>query len=61
MQGHQPKVNVPLGVYESEPSVDVPLLRLQAGDPTEVRLGNVALQFDWATCMHAVEQHIIRT
>jgi len=43
MQGHQPEVNVPLGIQESEPSTEVSLLRLQAGDPTEVRRGNVAL------------------
>jgi len=61
IQGHQPKVNVPLGVHESKPSAEVPLLQLQAGDPTEVRLDNIALQFNWATCTHAVEQHMTKT
>ena len=61
MQGHQLEVKVPTGVQESEPSAEVSLLRLHAGDPTEVRLGNVALRFDWATCTHAVEQRVTRT
>ena len=61
MQGHQLEVKVPSGVQESEPSAEVSLLRLQAGDPTEVRLSNVALRFDWATCTHAVEQRVTRT
>ena len=30
-------------VQESEPSIEVSFLRLQASDPTEVYLGNVAL------------------
>ena len=46
MQGHQPKVNVLSGVQESEPSTEVSLLQLHAGDPTEVRLGNVVLRFN---------------
>ena len=61
MQGHQPEVKVPLGVQKSEPSIEVLLLWLQAGDPTEVRLGNIALRFDWATCTHAVKQRVTRT
>ena len=61
MQGHQLKVKVPSGIQESELSTEVSLLRLQAGDPTEVRLGNVALRFDWATYTHAVKQRVTRT
>ena len=38
MQGHQPEVKVPLGVQGSEPSAEVLLLRLYAGDPMGVRL-----------------------
>jgi len=61
MQGHQLEVKVSLGVQESEPSAEVSLLRLQVSDPTEVRLSNVVLRFDWATCTHTVKQRVIRT
>ena len=60
MQGHQPEVKVPSGVQESEPSAEVSFLRLQAGDPTAVRLGNVALWINWATCTYAIKQCVIR-
>ena len=36
-------------------------LRLHAGDLMEVRLGNVALRFNWAAYTHAVEQRVTRT
>ena len=61
MQGHQLEVKVPSGVQESEPSTEVSLLRLQAGDLMEVRLSNIVLWFDWATYTHTVEQCVTRT
>ena len=61
MQGHQLKVKVLLGIQESEPSIKVSLLQLQAGDLIEVHLGNIALRFNWATYIYAVKQCIIRT
>ena len=36
-------------VQESEPSAEVSFLRLQAGDPTAVRLGYVVLRFNWVS------------
>jgi len=61
MQGYQLKVKVLLGIQESELSIEVSLLRLQAGNPTEVRLGNIALCFNWATYTYAIKQCVIRT